>query len=176
MELIVTAAEEAYEGRLTLGQRSYRCALGGGGILAEKREGDEGTPVGAFPLRRLLYRPDRLIRPRTRLPIAPIRADDGWCDAPDDPDYNRPVCLPHGASAEAMYRPDRLYDLVVVLGHNDDPVVPGLGSAIFLHVARPDFGPTAGCVALAAEDLLEVLAEVGPEGSLRVVDPTNADQ
>ena len=176
VELVVTAAAEASEGRLRLGERSYRCALGGGGILADKREGDQATPVGVYPLRRLLYRPDRLIRPLTGLPIAPIRADDGWCDAPEDPDYNRPVRLPHGASAEAMYRRDRLYDLVVVLGHNDDPVVPGLGSAVFLHVARPDFGPTAGCVALAAAELLEVLAEVGADCTLRIIDPSLGDQ
>ncbi len=174
VELVVTAAAEASEGHLALDGTRYRCALGGAGILAEKREGDQGTPAGVFPLRRLLYRPDRLIRPRTALPMQPIRADGGWCDAPADPDYNRPVQLPHTASAETMYRRDRLYDLVVVLGHNDAPVVPGRGSAVFLHVARPDFGPTAGCVALAADDLLAVLAEVGPDSTLRVVDPLAA--
>ena len=176
VELIVTAEAEASEGRLSVAGRVLRCALGRAGIATATREGDGATPVGVFALRRLLYRPDRLIRPRTGLSISPIRPDDGWCDAPEDPDYNRPVQLPHEASAEAMWRRDRLYDLVVVLGHNDDPVVPGHGSAVFLHVARPDFGPTAGCVALASEDLLEVLALVGPDGRLRVVDPSEIAQ
>ena len=95
--------------------------------------------------------------PTTRLPVAPIMQNDGWCDAPEDPNYNRPVKLPYPASAENMWREDGLYDVVVVLGHNDEPVVPGAGSAIFKHVAAPDLTPTAGCVALAREDLLSIL-------------------
>lgn len=95
--------------------------------------------------------------PTTRLPIAPIAPDDGWCDAPEDRNYNRPVKLPYPASAENMWRDDGLYDLVVVLGHNDDPVVPYAGSAIFIHVAAPEGTPTAGCIALTREDLLSVL-------------------
>lgn len=97
-----------------------------------------------------------------------LEPDDGWCDAPGDLAYNRPVRLPYGASAEALWRDDRLYDLLVVLGYNDDPVVAGAGSAIFLHLARPDFGPTQGCVALGAADLLHVLELARPGDSLRV--------
>ncbi len=104
----------------------------------------------------------------TVLPIAPIRADDGWCDAPDDPSYNRAVTLPYPASTERMARDDRLYDIVVVLGYNDDPVQPGRGSAIFLHVAPEDGGPTAGCIALASRDLREVLKRVDSRSSLVV--------
>lgn len=139
--------------------RRLRCALGRAGVSAQKREGDGATPSGAFAMRRVLYRPDREPRPETTLPCQPIAATDGWCDAPRDAAYNRPVHLPYPASAEALWRTDRLYDLIVVLGHNDDPVVPGQGSAIFLHLASPDFAPTAGCVVLARADLLEVLRE-----------------
>ncbi|HYE00714.1 MAG TPA: L,D-transpeptidase family protein [Alphaproteobacteria bacterium] len=156
------------DGRLQCGEAVYRCALGRGGIRADKREGDGATPVGRFALRRVLYRPDRVAPPATALPVAAIAPDDGWCDAPEDPLYNRPVKRPHPASHEAMWREDGVYDVVVVLGHNDDPVVPGAGSAVFMHLARPDWEPTAGCVALALPDLLAVLARCGP-GSAVVV-------
>lgn len=139
--------------------RRRRCALGRAGISAQKREGDGATPCGAFVMRRVLYRPDREPPPDTALPCQALAAADGWCDAPGDAAYNRPVRLPYPASAEALWRSDRLYDLIVVLGHNDDPVVSGQGSAIFLHLATADFAPTAGCVALTRDDLLEVLRE-----------------
>lgn len=139
------------------GERQIRCALGRGGVSAQKHEGDGATPVGAFVMRRVLYRPDREPPPQTRLPSLAVKPSDGWCDAPRDPAYNRPVHLPYPASAEELWRADHVYDLIVVLGYNDDPVVPGQGSAIFLHLATPDYGPTAGCVALARADLLAVL-------------------
>jgi L,D-peptidoglycan transpeptidase YkuD (ErfK/YbiS/YcfS/YnhG family) len=139
--------------------RPLRCATGRAGISAGKREGDGATPAGSFAMRFLLYRPDRGVAPPTGLPLRAIASDDGWCDAPADPAYNRLIRLPYRASAEALWRADALYDLVVPLGYNDLPVVPGLGSAIFLHLATPDFAPTAGCVALARADLITVLAE-----------------
>jgi L,D-peptidoglycan transpeptidase YkuD (ErfK/YbiS/YcfS/YnhG family) len=113
-------------------------------------------------MRRLLYRPDRLAPPPTGLPLLPLSPRDGWCDDPRDPLYNRPVRLPYTASHERLWLASEVYDLLVVLGHNDDPVTPGAGSAVFLHVARPDYAPTAGCVALSKPDLLAVLATAGP--------------
>ena len=148
--------------------RRVRCALGRGGVRAEKREGDGATPIGCFPLRGVLYRPDRLPAPETRLPVQPIAEDDGWCDEPNDPAYNRPVKLPYPASHERMWREDGLYDLVVILGHNDDPPEPGAGSAIFLHLARPNYEPTEGCVALSRDDLLELLKGCAPGAMLCV--------
>jgi len=148
--------------------RRFACAIGWGGVRADKREGDGATPAGRFPLRRVLYRPDRLAPPRTALPIAPLGPQDGWCDDAGHNLYNRPLGLPHAARHEALWREDHVYDLIVILGHNDDPVVPGMGSAIFLHVAGPDYAPTAGCVALAQADLLTVLAAIGPRVWLRV--------
>lgn len=158
------------DGRLSFRGRDYACALGRAGLVASKREGDGGTPIGDYPLRRVLYRADRLDKPATALPVQALRSDDGWCDAPEDAAYNQQVRLPYPASAEALWRQDHLYDVVVVLGQNDAPPVPGRGSAVFLHLARPDWGPTEGCVALAPEALLEVLAEAGPETRLRVLD------
>ncbi len=159
------------DGRFQIPGREFRCALGPAGVIAaaEKREGDGSTPMGAWPMRRLLYRPDRGPAPPTALPVQAIQPGDGWCDAPGDPNYNRPVTLPYPASAERMWRGDGLYDLVVVLGHNDDPPVPGLGSAIFLHLAKPDYAPTEGCVALARPDLEAVLALAGPDSVLEVL-------
>jgi L,D-peptidoglycan transpeptidase YkuD (ErfK/YbiS/YcfS/YnhG family) len=147
------------------------CALGRGGVCAgaDKREGDGRTPAGTWPMRRVLWRADREARPVTGLPIQAIGRQDGWCDDPGDPDYNRPVRLPHPARAETLWREDHLYDLLVVLGHNDDPVVAGAGSAIFLHLARPGYGPTEGCVALARHDLLGLLALARPGDRLQVV-------
>ncbi len=163
MELLVTA-----DGRLRCGDRLYRCALGHGGVRAEKCEGDGVTPVGVFALRRVLYRADRMAPPETGLEVAPIGESDGWCDDPGDPNYNRPVALPYAASHERLWREDAVYDLIVVLGHNDDPPQPGLGSAIFMHVARPEYEPTQGCVALAPGDLLAVLAVCEPGDVIRV--------
>ena len=149
----------------------FRCTLGRGGVTTDKREGDGATPAGAHPLRQLLYRSDRLAPPTNALPTSPLRPRDGWCDDPGHSAYNRPVTLPLDASAESMSRDDHLYDLVVVLGYNDDPVVPGLGSAIFLHVASPENSPTEGCIALAKEDLLTVLADITPGSDIRIENP-----
>ena len=146
----------------------YRCAIGRGGVTHAKSEGDGATPAGVFPLRRILYRADRVGAPATRLPIERIAQEDGWCDAPGDPNYNRPVKRPYPASHERMWRADGLYNIVVVLGHNDDPPVHGAGSAIFLHAAQPDYTPTEGCVALALTDLQRILARCGTETPLRV--------
>ena len=160
MDLIVTAPMGETRGLARLGDRTFDCALGRSGLVADKREGDGGTPIGRFPFRRLLYRADRVARIETRLPARHIERDDGWCDDPASPDYNKPVRLPHPAHHEEMWLESQLYDLVVVIGHNDDPVVPGAGSAVFLHVARADWSPTAGCIAFRREDLLMILARV----------------
>ena len=151
------------DGWLTWGRQRWRCALGPAGIRTEKREGDGATPAGVFPLRRVLWRADRLPRPATGLDLAPIRPQDGWCDDPLDARYNQMVGLPYPASAERLWRDDAVYDVVVVIGYNDAPATPGRGSAIFLHVARPDYAPTRGCVALALADLLAFLAPCRPD-------------
>jgi L,D-peptidoglycan transpeptidase YkuD (ErfK/YbiS/YcfS/YnhG family) len=146
--------------RWLTGARRKRAAIGPAGIAIKGGEGDGITPRGRFAVREIFYRADRVPAPRTALPLREIAPDDGWCDAPDDPNYNRLVKLPYPAGAEQMWREDHLYDLVAVLGYNDDPVVPGKGSAIFLHMAKPDYSPTQGCVALANDDLLAALEQL----------------
>lgn len=156
------------DGWLRYGDARYRCALGRTGVRRDKQEGDGATPVGRFALRRLLYRADRVGRPSTPLPSAAIRPEDGWCDAPEHAAYNRQVTLPFDASHEDLWRDDEIYDLLVVLGHNDDPVIAGAGSAIFLHVARPDYSPTQGCVALGVADLRDLLSRLPADPVLEV--------
>ncbi|MBV9550083.1 MAG: L,D-transpeptidase family protein [Alphaproteobacteria bacterium] len=147
---------------LDWGAGARLAAIGPGGIAVKGREGDGITPRGRFAVREILYRADRVAKPNVKLPLRAIEPDDGWCDAPHDANYNRLVSLPYRNSAEKMWRDDGLYDLVGVLGYNDDPVVPGNGSAIFLHVARPDYSNTHGCVALAFADLLAALEQLQP--------------
>ncbi|MEQ1755569.1 MAG: L,D-transpeptidase family protein [Micropepsaceae bacterium] len=155
-------------GLVRIGRRTFRCALGRGGVRIDKHEGDGATPVGRWPLRQLFYRADRLAKPSTLLSARSLTQQDGWCDAPADPHYNTNVVLPYGASAEQLWRNDHVYDLIVVVGYNDAPVVPGRGSAIFLHIARENYPPTAGCVAFARNDLLTILKMISLESRLVV--------
>jgi L,D-peptidoglycan transpeptidase YkuD (ErfK/YbiS/YcfS/YnhG family) len=149
-------------GTLRFGALQFPCMLGRAGIVAAKREGDGGTPAGTFPLRAVHYRPDRLAPFVAGLPRIPITPSDSWCDDPGDAAYNTLVRLPYRGRAESLWRDDHAHDVLAVIGWNDAPVVPGAGSAIFLHVMRQDAGgapcPTAGCVALRLPDLLAVLA------------------
>lgn len=149
---------------------TVRCALGRSGVTAAsaKREGDGASPIGIWPMRQVLWRPDRIAAPATGLPSVELIPQAGWCDDPADPFYNRPVLLPYAASHEKLWRDDRLYDLIVELGYNDDPVIPGKGSAIFLHVAQPDYAPTEGCVACALPDLLALLADAKPGDAIEI--------
>jgi L,D-peptidoglycan transpeptidase YkuD (ErfK/YbiS/YcfS/YnhG family) len=167
MNLTVTSDKDG--AWLDWGQGKRRAAIGPGGIAIKGGEGDGITPRGRFAVREIFYRADRMPRPVTALPLRQIAQDDGWCDAPQDACYNRLVKLPYTASAEHMWRDDHLYDLVAVLGYNDDPVVPGKGSAIFLHIARADYAHTAGCVALKQEDALAAIAQLRPGDQVVVV-------
>jgi len=159
-----------------LGERRWRCTVGAGGVREDKVEGDGATPAGCFPLRRVYFRNDRLVLPKVRLPARAINQHDGWCDDPRSPTYNRLVRIPNEWSHEKMWRDDGLYDLVVVVGYNDDPPEGEWGSAIFLHIAQDDMGPTRGCVAFKREDLLELLPLIGPDTRLRVLSLPSSDQ
>jgi L,D-peptidoglycan transpeptidase YkuD (ErfK/YbiS/YcfS/YnhG family) len=157
------------QGRIAFGHRVRQAALGRAGIDTLKREGDGGTPLGRFPVRAVLYRSDRMRQPRTRLPLRAIRDRDGWCEDPADRNYNRLVKLDAGAGADLLKRDDHLYDLVLVLGYNDRPRVKGKGSAIFVHLAREDFKPTRGCIALSRHDLMMLLAELKPDSTIWIL-------
>jgi L,D-peptidoglycan transpeptidase YkuD (ErfK/YbiS/YcfS/YnhG family) len=149
-------------GWLTAGTWAIPVAIGRGGIKANKREGDGGTPRGQFRLRRLWWRADKHPRPATSLPAKRIGADDGWCENPADRHYNRPVKVPQQSDADRLKRKDDLYDFIIEIDHNTQPRVAGRGSAVFIHAARPGFAPTAGCVALELNTLRRLLTRVGP--------------
>jgi L,D-peptidoglycan transpeptidase YkuD (ErfK/YbiS/YcfS/YnhG family) len=151
------------QGWLTAGPLRIAVTLGRTGILADKRESDGGTPAGVFRPRRLWWRADRLPRPRTPLPIRPIRPDDAWCEDPADRRYNRPIRMRPGAAGDRLWRTDHLYDLIIEIDHNTRPRIAGRGSAVFLHVARPNRGPTAGCIAMTSSELRRLVARIGPK-------------
>ena len=153
MDIIVYSS-----GKAVFNAKEYSCVFGKNGVTGDKKEGDGKTPIGCFPLRKVFYRPDKIEKPRTKLPIEEIKKDDGWCDSPRLAEYNRKVKLPFAGSHEKLWRgEDNLYDIIAVIGYNDDPIIPEKGSAIFIHIARPAFTPTAGCVAFRKKDLLEIL-------------------
>lgn len=156
-------------GHVRLGICLYPCALGRTGRRARKREGDGATPVGRWAFRDVFYRPDRVRHPRTGLAVRALEPAQGWCDAPSDRNYNRPVRHPYAASAERLWRGDELYDLVIVLDYNLRPRVKGLGSAIFMHLARPGYRPTEGCIALSRPHLEHLLARLARGAAVRIL-------
>jgi L,D-peptidoglycan transpeptidase YkuD (ErfK/YbiS/YcfS/YnhG family) len=173
MNILVRGKPGASVGTLSFDGETIPCALGRSGIVSndKKAEGDGATPAGTWPLRRVLYRPDRLSEPATDLTTKAISPKDGWCDDPADPLYNKPTDLPYPASAEKLWREDELYNVCVILGHNDDPVVAHKGSAIFFHVAKEKervFCATEGCVALPQSELIRVLMSCRPSTNMKI--------
>lgn len=159
---------QASRGVLIAGPLTLPVALGRGGIKANKREGDGATPRGRFKLRRLWWRADRHPRPPTLLPARRIGVNDGWCEDPRDRHYNKPIAVALKSNADRLRRQDALYDFIIEIDHNTRPRVAGRGSAVFVHVARPGFAPTAGCVALKSGALRRLLARVGPKTEIMV--------
>lgn len=143
-----------------------RCVLGKAGCLSveHKIEGDGASPIGVWPMLRVFWRDDRVEKPKTILPTVPIQENYGWCDDSQHPNYNQLIQTPFYARHETLWRDDHIYDIIVELGYNLSPVISGKGSAIFLHIAKSDFSPTEGCVALTEADLREVLT-ISEEGS-----------
>lgn len=166
---VYRSALDPTRGRLVAGPISLKCALGRSGPRRAKREGDGASPIARLRVLGGFYRADRIRRPRTLLRLKPIRPQDGWCDDPDDRRYNRPVTRPCAASHEAMWRDDHVYDVVLDLAWNRGPIVRGRGSAIFLHLAKADFAPTAGCVAVQPTAVRRLLERIGPDTIIEIV-------
>ena len=156
-------------GIVIAGQQIFTCSLGRSGVRHLKREGDGGTPPGLYRLHGLWWRADRHPRPPSGFIARPISRRDGWCEDSRSPCYNRAVRLPHPAAHETMHREDRLYDYVLEIGYNMGPVKKGRGSAIFLHLARNAFAPTAGCVGISPNRIRHLLARIGPGTTIRIV-------
>lgn len=168
MDIVVRPGRSGHH-VLMIGVLTMRCAIGRTGVSNLKLEGDGATPVGAFPLREVLYRADRMAKPQTALPVRPLAKDDSWCEAPADPNYNRLVKRAPSEGYDMLWREDHLYDVIAVIGYNDDPVLPGKGSAIFLHLARGNYGPTSGCVAVTREDILQILKLAAPSTRIAIL-------
>jgi L,D-peptidoglycan transpeptidase YkuD (ErfK/YbiS/YcfS/YnhG family) len=166
--LVRAKAGEPTRGWLMAGARAVPVALGRAGIKANKFEGDGATPRGRFRLVRLWWRGDRLPRPCTLLPVRAIKAGDGWCEDPQDRNYNRRITVPKDSNADRLARIDPLYDLIIELDHNTRPRIARRGSAVFVHIARPGFAPTAGCVALTAPELRRLVERLGPETEIDI--------
>lgn len=160
--LVRRSVRDARRGEIVVGGQVIPCALGRSGVVRRKREGDGGTPACTLRPIAAMVRTDRAPRPRAALPVAPIRPDEGWCDDVRHPLYNRKVKLPFRASHETLWREDRLYDVVVDLDWNRRPAIKGRGSAIFLHIARPGFAPTAGCIAVTPQAMRRLLPLLSP--------------
>jgi len=157
---IRSRAGNRQQGWLTAGPLTIPVALGRGGILANKREGDGGTPRGQFHPVRLWWRGDRHIRPQTPLPVRRILATDAWSEDPSDRHYNRPIRATHGQPGDRLTREDHLYDFIIEIDHNTKPRITGRGSAVFLHLARKSFTPTAGCVGMTRNAMLQLLSRI----------------
>jgi L,D-peptidoglycan transpeptidase YkuD (ErfK/YbiS/YcfS/YnhG family) len=160
---IRAGAGDPRRGWLTAAGQTVPVALGRGGIRANKREGDGGTPKGSFRPRQLWWRADRHPRPRTFLPVRAIGPDDAWCEDPSSRHYNQPVRLDRTHDGDRLKRDDHLYDFIVEIDHNSSPRIKGRGSAVFLHLARENFGPTAGCVSMTKSAMLRLLQRLGPD-------------
>jgi L,D-peptidoglycan transpeptidase YkuD (ErfK/YbiS/YcfS/YnhG family) len=155
-------------GVLLAGSAAIFVVLGRGGIRANKVEGDGGTPRGRFRLVRLWWRADRHPRPMTHLPVRRITPDLAWCEDTADRRYNRPFRRSANEPGDRLWRDDHLYDFVIEIDHNTRPRVAGRGSAVFLHLARINRAPTAGCIALGLGDLRRLLARFGPRTRLAI--------
>jgi L,D-peptidoglycan transpeptidase YkuD (ErfK/YbiS/YcfS/YnhG family) len=166
--LVRPAAGNPQRGWLTVEGRTVPVALGRGGIKADKREGDGGTPKGMFRPLQLWWRADRHPRPQTALPVRTIRPEDAWCENPHSRRYNQPVRLKRGQDGDRLRRDDHLYDFIIEIDHNTAPRVTGRGSAVFLHLARPDFSPTAGCVSMTKSAMLRLLERIGPQTRIMI--------
>jgi L,D-peptidoglycan transpeptidase YkuD (ErfK/YbiS/YcfS/YnhG family) len=169
--IVQTLSADETKAKLFIENQAFDCALGPNGVTVEKKEGDGKTPVGTYALRYLFYRSDRLPKPETGLEARELTPDLGWSDDAGASDYNCLVTLPYAGSHEKMMRDDDIYDLVAVIGYNDNPPVAGKGSAIFMHVARPGLAPTAGCIALMKDDLLQVLKHCDAESTITILPP-----
>ena len=145
---------------------SFKCAIGLGGLTIDKFEGDHCTPIGEFKFDKIYYRSDKLGKINFLISSAKISKNDGWCDDPNDKSYNKFVKFPFESSAEKLYRTDDLYDIVCVMNYNTNPVLPGKGSAIFLHVCGNNFAPTEGCVSVEKKVLIQISKQITSESSI----------
>ena len=147
----------------------FRCALGKAGIKKKEKEGDNITPKGTFKIVKIYYRADKIKKINTLIKKIKIKKNMGWCDDPKSKFYNKQIELPSNFRYEKLYRSDRLYDLVVVLNYNLNPIIKNKGSAIFIHVAKKSFQETAGCIALNKKNLIDLLSVIKKNTKIKII-------
>jgi L,D-peptidoglycan transpeptidase YkuD (ErfK/YbiS/YcfS/YnhG family) len=146
----------------------FRCALGKAGIKKKKKEGDNITPKGVFKIIKVYYRRDKIKNITTLVKKKEIKKNIGWCDDPVSNSYNKEIRLPSKFGHEKLYRKDNLYDLILVFNYNINPIIKNKGSAIFIHIAKKKYKPTAGCIALKKEDLVELLKNIKKNTKVKI--------
>jgi len=155
-------------GFLTFYKSKFKCSFGKNGFTKIKREGDLKTPLGYFKITKCYYRPDRIKKPITKIRCIKIVKNMGWCDDPSSPKYNKLIRLPYNYHYEKLFKKNHTYDLILVLNYNVNPVKKYYGSAIFIHIAKRNFKPTLGCIALQKEDLITVLKKIRYETIVKI--------
>lgn len=156
------------QGLLIAGNLRIPCALGQNGTTYDKREGDKKTPIGTFLIRQGYYRSDRISRPASGIPFRKLSRTSGWCDDPEHNLYNKFVRRPFSAGHEEMWREDHIYDVILDIGYNCNPVIRNRGSAVFLHIARPGYTPTYGCIAVNRDHIRPLLKMTGPRTRMAI--------
>jgi len=146
----------------------FRCALGKSGIKKKIKEGDNITPIGIFEITKIYYRPDKVKKIKTSIQKIKIKKNMGWCDDPKSNYYNQQINLPSKFSYERLYRKDHIYDLLAVINYNVNPVIKNNGSAIFIHIAKNNYKPTKGCIALRKADLIKLLQIIKKNAKIKI--------
>ena len=145
---------------LTYRQYKVKCAVGKRGIGLKKKEGDLITPIGEFRIKYILYRKDRVKKIKSKFKMIIIKKNMGWCDDPASKNYNRIVNLPFSTSYERLFRKENIYDIILVLNYNMNPIKKNKGSAIFIHIAKKNYKKTEGCIAIKKIELLKIIKEI----------------
>jgi len=146
----------------------FRCALGKAGIKKKEKEGDNVTPKGTFKITKMYYRPDKIKNITSLVKKIKIKNNMGWCDDPSSNLYNRQIKLPNKFGHEKLYRKDNLYDLILVLNYNINPIIKNKGSAIFIHVAKNSYKKTKGCIALKKKHLIELVSKIKKNTKIKI--------
>jgi len=155
--------------KLFINNYNVKCAIGKRGIGAKKKEGDNITPIGKFKIKYILYRKDRIFNLKSKIKKFTIRKNMGWCDDSSSKKYNKFITFPFKYSAEELYRADNIYDIIIVLNFNSNPVLKNKGSAIFIHVAKKNYKNTEGCVATSKRDLIKIIKMMNKKTIVEII-------
>ena len=154
---------------LSFDNMSFKCAVGKNGITNNKVEGDGCTPSGIYLINQIYYRQDKVVLPNINIPSIGISKNFGWCDDVDSDSYNKIITFPFKQSAELLYRNDNIYDILCVIDYNQNPIIKNKGSAIFLHIAKPNYAGTEGCIALNTADLIQLLSKMTTKTNIKII-------